>query len=78
MGFIDLTAINTYKRGKKTKNKNRFSYKLTEITVVKKKKKKNMAEKIHSTVFFTFFVSKSAHLFQRTREGNTETRDYKN
>lgn len=37
-----------------------------------------MAEKIHSTVFFTFFVSKSAHLFQRTREGNTETRDYKN
>lgn len=38
MGFIDLTAINTYKR-----EKNRLSYKLTEITVVKKhgwKKKK--------------------------------------
>lgn len=31
--FIDLTAINTYK---KRERKNRFSYKLTEITVVKK------------------------------------------
>lgn len=29
MGFIDLTAINTYKK------KKQFSYKLTEITVVK-------------------------------------------
>lgn len=63
MGFIDLTAINTYK---KKKEKKHVSISTHKITVVKT----NMAEKIHSTVF-TFFVSKSVHLFQ-TLEGNTE------
>lgn len=62
--FIVLTAINTYKRGK------RFSYKLTEINC----SEKNIAErerKKNTFNCFTFFVSRSVHLFQ-TREGNPE------
>lgn len=54
MGFIDLTAINTYKKRKK----NRLLYKLTEITVVKKHDWKNTFNS------FTFFVSKSVHLLE--------------